>query len=76
MEKIHLSPKTLERAEKYIKEQKIKENRERFGPGIHIRLGYEGEKPKGISICPKCNNGLYIDQKFCDKCGTQIDWKD
>lgn len=32
------------------------------------------KKPKGLSICPDCENHLYIDQQYCDKCGTEIDW--
>lgn len=36
----------------------------------------EGEEPNGISICPNCDNNLYIAQKYCDKCGTKIDWSD
>ena len=34
------------------------------------------KKPKGLSICPNCENHLYIDQQYCDKCGTEIDWSD
>ena len=34
------------------------------------------KKIKGLSRCPLCDNGLYINQNFCDKCGTEIDWSD
>ncbi len=36
----------------------------------------KSKKPKGLSICPDCNNGLYINQKYCDKCGQALDWGD
>ena len=32
------------------------------------------KKPLGLSICPNCQNRLYIDQKYCDKCGQKLDW--
>lgn len=38
-------------------------------------MNKESNKPKDISICPKCNNKLYLGQPYCDKCGTKIDWE-
>lgn len=34
------------------------------------------KKPKGLSICPNCQNHLYINQKYCDKCGQKLDWSE
>lgn len=59
-------------------EQLEKENQE-----LREKLNTEEEccvmiekKVKGLSRCPLCDNGLYINQNFCDKCGTKIDWSD
>jgi DNA-directed RNA polymerase subunit M/transcription elongation factor TFIIS len=27
-----------------------------------------------IFTCPKCDNELFLKMRFCDKCGSRIEW--
>ena len=28
----------------------------------------------GNTVCPSCDSVLYVDQKYCDECGSRIKW--
>lgn len=28
----------------------------------------------GDTVCPSCGSVLYVDQKYCDECGSRIKW--
>ncbi|MBS7644801.1 MAG: zinc-ribbon domain-containing protein [Candidatus Bathyarchaeia archaeon] len=31
-------------------------------------------KEQKIFSCPNCNNELFLNMRFCDKCGSRIEW--
>ncbi|MGC8849742.1 MAG: zinc-ribbon domain-containing protein [Candidatus Bathyarchaeia archaeon] len=33
-----------------------------------------GVKEQKIFLCPNCNNELFLNMRFCDKCGSGIEW--